>query len=356
MGLGGPVRDYLRRAAECGDEYRRKTIDHQADQFCNGYRTEDPEEGALFGPVIFFRTQILADKGSEGQGKAGDRQEPEAFYLRIRAAAGYRHFSELIDVRLHHHVSQRDNGILQSCGKTVGNDLPQDQNIDPDPGKVYPVFLRAFHQLPQTEKSADKLGDNSSQGSGAYAEVEDSYKQKIQDNIYNGRDHQIDQRVTAVSHRLKDPHHEIIHNKGQRTGEIDPEVCNGIGKYLRRRPHQHQDLRSGQNPHYSQQDPGDKAESHDGMNGPLNDMELSGAVILCHYNACAYSQAVKKSHHEENQVSRGTYRRQSGTAQKSSYDKRVCSVIKLLKKITEEKRYGKKNDPFPNRTRCHRNC
>ena len=168
---------------------------------------------------------------------------------------------------------------------------------------MYPVFLRTFHQLPQTEKGADKLGNNSSQGGGTYPQVEHSYKKKVQDNIYNGRDHQIDQRVAAVSHRLEDPHHEVIHNKGQRTGEIDPEVSNGIRKYLRRCSHQYQDLRSGQNTHYSQQDPGDKAESHNGMNGPLNDMKLSGAVIFGYYNSCAYRKAVKKSHHEENQVS-----------------------------------------------------
>ena len=32
------------------------------------------------------------------------------------------------------------------------------------------------------------------------------------------------------------------------------------------------------------------------------------------------------------------------------------AAIAVLKKIAEKKRYGKKNDPFPDRTSGHRNC
>ena len=132
MSLGCSIGDHLRRTAERGDQHRRKAIDRQADQLCNGNGAEDAEYRSFLGTVIFFRPQILADKGSESQGKTGDGQEAEAFYLRIRAAAGHCHFSEFVNVGLYHHVSQRDNGILQSRGKAVGNDLPQDQDIDLD--------------------------------------------------------------------------------------------------------------------------------------------------------------------------------------------------------------------------------
>ena len=308
MGLSCSIGDDLRGAAECGDQHRCKSIDHQADKLCNSNRTKDSENSSFLGTAVFLCPQILADKGGERQGKAGDGKETEALHLRIRAAAGHCHFPEFVNVGLHHYIRQRNNGILQSCRKAVGNDLPQDQNVDLDPGKADPVFLRAFHQLPQTEKSTDKLRNNGSQGGGTYPQVENSYEKKVQDNIYNGRDHQIDQGMTAVSHRLKDSYHEVIHDKGQGTGEIDTEVSEGLGQDFRRGSHEYQDLGSGQNAYGCQKNSGDKPQRHDGMNGSLNDMEFFSAVIFGYYDTCANCKTVKKSHHEEDEISRGTYR------------------------------------------------
>ena len=83
------------------------------------------ENSAFFCPFVFFCTQVLTDKGSKRQGKTGNRKKSKAFNLAVRAAACHCHLSKFINVGLHYHVCQRNNGILQTCRKTIGNNLFQ---------------------------------------------------------------------------------------------------------------------------------------------------------------------------------------------------------------------------------------
>ena len=60
--------------------------------------------------------------------------------------------------------------------------------------------------------------------------MKDAYKKQVQHNVHYRGNYQVDQRMTAVSYRLEDSHHKVIHDESQGTAEVDPEVGNRIGE------------------------------------------------------------------------------------------------------------------------------
>lgn len=153
-GLEGSIPDDLGGSVEGRDHVRNEEKHGHTYQLCQGDGAEHAEPGSFFHPVISFCTDILAGKGSHGEGEAGHRKESKAFHLGVGAAAGHGHFSEGIDVGLDHHVGQGDDGILKACRKTVGDDLPEHKTIHADLFQGNPVFLRTSQELPETEGGA----------------------------------------------------------------------------------------------------------------------------------------------------------------------------------------------------------
>ena len=143
--------------------------------------------------------------------------------------------------------------------------------------------------------------------------------------------------MPAVSYGLKDSYHEVVHDKGKRTAKINTEISNGVRKYFRRRSHKDKDLRRRKDSYKSKDHSADQAKCHNGVDRPLNNMIPLCSVILGNNYSGADCQSVEESHHQKDQISRRADSRQGGASQKSSHDKRVCSVIKLLKKIYRKK-------------------
>ena len=131
-GLGRSIYDNLRIIVKGGDEQGREGIDENADELCSDDGAENAKAGSLFRPLILSGAEILAHERGKGHGKAGDRQESEAFDLRIGAASRHRHFPETVDIGLDYHVSQRYNGVLETGRETVCDDLPQESCVKPD--------------------------------------------------------------------------------------------------------------------------------------------------------------------------------------------------------------------------------
>ena len=75
----------------------------------------------------------------------------------------------------------------------------EQREIETDALYGYAVVLRAFAgQPPETEESADKLGEDRCKGGCADAEAEDGDKQQVQHNVDGGRHDQVNERVAAV--------------------------------------------------------------------------------------------------------------------------------------------------------------
>ncbi len=118
-GVDGSVGDHLRRAVESGNQEGDGNIDKDSHQLRHDDGTDDAETRALFCPLIFLGTEVLADKGGERHGEAGDGKEAKALYFGVGAASGDSHFPEFIDIGLYHHIGQGDDGVLEPGRQAV---------------------------------------------------------------------------------------------------------------------------------------------------------------------------------------------------------------------------------------------
>ncbi len=177
---------------------------------------------------------------------------------------------------------------------------------------------------------------------------------QVQKDIDDGGDHKIDQRVAAVPYGLKDPDEKVIHHKCQRTGKIDPEICNGAGQNLGRSSHQHQDLRRGKETDEGQDQTADHTEGRGSMDGQPELFRIPRAEMFGNDNTGSDGDPVEKADHQKNQAAGGTHSGQSGISDKIADDQRISRVIKLLKKISPKKRKRKCNNTFPDRTLSHK--
>lgn len=156
-GLAGSTLDDFRCAVKGGDQMGNEKKHKDPHKFCQCDGTEYAEAGTFFDTVIFFCPDVLTGEGSNGKGKTGNREKSKALDLGIRATAGHSHFSERVDVGLYHHVSQGNDGILDAGRKTVGNDLPQHEEIQTDLFDGNPVLFRASQKLAKTENCTQSL-------------------------------------------------------------------------------------------------------------------------------------------------------------------------------------------------------
>lgn len=92
------------------------------------------------------------------------------------------------------------------------------------------------------------------------------------------------------------------------------------------------------------------------MYGLLHLRNFTRPIISANNNACADGDSVEKTHHKENQASRGTDSGQSLASQKISHNEGIRRIIQLLEQIAQKKRYGKCYDFFPDRSFCHQCC
>lgn len=203
------------------------------------------------------------------------------------------------------------------------------------------VVLRTFQKLDQAEDGADKLRDNGRKGSAPHTHMESSYKQKIQNHVYHGRNNQVNQRVCAVSHGLQNAYEDIVKYKCNGATEINAEIGSGIWKHIFRCPHPYQQNGSEQKADYSEQYACYQSECYRGVDGLLYLIDLSGPIVSGNDDACADGNAVEKAYHQENEASGGADGRQGLASQKISNDQGIRRIIKLLEQIPEKKRDGK---------------
>lgn len=65
--------------------------------------------------------------------EAGDGEKTEPLDGGVCPAACHCHFPELVDIGLHHHIGQGDDGILETGGQAVSGDLAQHGAVEADP-------------------------------------------------------------------------------------------------------------------------------------------------------------------------------------------------------------------------------
>ena len=163
---------HIRITVKGCNQHRGGKINDDSYALCHNKTADNTEAGAFFCSVILFGPKILADKGSQRHRKAGDRKKTKPFYFGIGAASGYCQFAKAVDIRLDNHICQRNNGILNACRQSVGNDLAEHNRVQLDLSQRHPVFLRTFPcQAVQAEEGTDKLGNDRGSCGRSYTHV-----------------------------------------------------------------------------------------------------------------------------------------------------------------------------------------
>ncbi len=111
--------------------------------------------------------------------------------------------------------------------------------------------------------------------------------------------------MAAVAHRLQDTYEYVVHYERQRSAEINPEICDGIRQYGRRRTHPYQDLGSGKDAYKGEDTPADQPESDGGMDGPLEVLKVPRSEIPGNYDARSDGNSVEEPDHQKDKAAGG---------------------------------------------------
>lgn len=116
MCLPHTVNNYFRSGAEQADKLRRKQEEDHTYKLGKAGGHQHTHTGTLPDTAGSSGAQVLSHKGGHGHCKAGDGQENEAFHAGVAGAAGHGSSAEGVDIRLHHHVGNGNNAVLNAAG------------------------------------------------------------------------------------------------------------------------------------------------------------------------------------------------------------------------------------------------
>ena len=333
--------DRLRLLGEGADQIGRGEIDRNADQLRRRNGTENAEAGALLGPVVFARAQILAHKGGQRHLKAGDRQEGEALDLGIGAAAGDGHGAEGVDVGLYHDVGNGDDRVLQAGGQTVAYDQHRHLPVKADLPDHDPVAVVRSQKLHGAEDRADELSQDRGQRGARHAQREHRHKQQVQHHVQSRGDDQVHQRAAAVAHGTHDAAQGIVHHQPHGTGEEHTDIGDGQIHHVLRRAHEPQQPGRQRRSRRRQHQADHQVEGHRGVDRKTHLFLVPRTEIARSHHTGAHGNAAEKADEQEDKVACGADGGKRVIADKISHDQRVGCVIELLKQIPDKNRHCK---------------
>ena len=325
--------DDRRVIIEQGDGIGGHQQQRQSDKLCQQHGAGEAHPCPPLGPFILPCAQILPRKGGQRHGKGGDGQEHEALHLGVGAAARHGIGAEGIDVGLHHHVGDGDDGVLHTGGDALRRDLLEHRQLEADALGNQPIGAVRLHQLPEAQHGADHLAHHRGDGGAVDTPFQRSHEDQIQRHIGDGGDDEVAQGAAAVAHRLQNAHAGVVDDHKEAAHEVQSEILDGLGQHVLRRPHPHQDLGGQEDAHQRQQNAADHGEGQIGMHRRLQPIIALGAEIAADDNAGPHKQAHKKARHHKDEVPAAGHRRQSVLAHKFSYNDAVRRVIQLLTEI-----------------------
>ena len=346
-GLQHAQGQHRRRFGEQADQRRSGQIRQYADDLGNDGRRQDAEPRTTAGPLLLSRAQVLADVGGDGHGEAGDRQEGEALDLGVRAVGRHGVLAEGVDVGLHHHVGQGDDGVLHPGGQAVAQNLPQQRAVDPQGAPAELENGALLGQVQQAQHHADRLGDDGGDGCRPHAPAEHAHKQQVKGDVGEGRDDQVVQGAAAVAQGVHDAGEGVVHNHRADPGKVAAEVADSVIHHLGVGLHPPQQRGGEAHAHGGEEDAAEQAQQHRGVDGAGHPVIVPRAEIAGDGHTRAGGRTGEEADHQEHQRARGADGGQGVIPQESADDQRVGGVIELLKELAEKNRDGKHADETP---------
>ena len=339
--------DDLRRAGEQGHQPRRRQIGDDADDLRNDGCRRDAENSALSGTGLHARAQILPHIGGDGHGEAGDGQEGEALDLGVRTVGSGGHLAEGVDIGLHHHVGKADDGVLNTGGQAVAQDLPQQRAVDPQGGQLQLIDGALLGKVHDAQHGAECLGDDGGQRRRPHAPAQHRHEQQVQHHVGQGGDDQKVQRALAVAQRVHDACKGVVHHTRAHTGEVAPEVGDGVGQHLRVGVHPPQQGGGEQNADDGEDQAADQSQQHGGVDGAGHLIIIPCAEVAGDSHTHATGGAGEKADQQEDQRAGGTDGGQCVVSQKVADDQGVSGVVELLEQLAQENGDGESGDEPP---------
>ena len=315
------------------EKLRCPYVNNKTNHFRQSYPGYNTKCRALLGSVVFFCPQVLTDKGGQGNGHAGNRQERKALDFTVSAHSGHSIGAEGVNVGLHHHIADTDNRILDAVGKPLHNNLSHEVRIIPDGSPSQSAHILHTAHFYNTQNGADTLGNYGCHTGACHAVAEFCHKKQIQHHIQNRRKHQIIKRVDAVTQSPHDCHADVIHNNSRNAAEINPQIHQGIRHNLFRCLHDPEQPGSQKQSKYGCNHRSNDAEQEIGVHRLIYGIHILSAEIFGNHHTAAGSHATEKTDNQENHAARGADRRKGVVVGKISYNPGIRHIIKLLQKL-----------------------
>ena len=351
-GMHASVGDHLGGVIEECNELGCEEIGCNTDQLCQNAGAGNTESDTFFHPVVLVSAQILAHKGGQGHGKAGDGQKCETLNFGVGTAAGHGGGAEAVDIGLNHHIGNADDGILNAGGQTEPDDGFETAEIEADGPDIQTVGFLDPHQMDEAENHADTLGKGGGQSGRAYTQLQNCHKQQIQNDVDEGGEDQIIQRMAAVTHGVKNAHEDIVHDREDGTAEIVAEIDDRLGKHVLGGAHPLQNGGGKGDTQNGQKDTCGKAEGHIRVDGDAHILMVLSAEEFCDDHTGTHGNTVEETHKHVDQASGGTDGGQGSFTDKFADGPGVKGVIKLLKDIADQNGEREQKNFFPNGALC----
>ena len=133
--------------------------------------------------------------------------------------------------------------------------------------------------------------------------------------------------MSAVPDRLQDSHHDIIHDKCDRSRKIYPEIYNGVWQHRLRRSHQYKNLGCQYHSDRCQDTAGHQTKCNIGMYCFFQSFIICCSKIFRNDNAGTNCNSIKKADHQKYQTAGRTDSCKSITAKKITDDQRIGGII-----------------------------
>ena len=138
---------------------------------------------ALSCPFRLTGTQILTDKGGDGQRDGLHGQQYQLIDLGIGGPAGHEIGTEVVDVGLDKHIGKGCDRQLQGGGDTYPEDLAQHIPVKLQLSDLQTNAVIVSNQRDDNQHSGNALGEDGCPGNTGDSHTEHHYEQKIQHRI-----------------------------------------------------------------------------------------------------------------------------------------------------------------------------
>ena len=281
---------------------------------------------------------ILSGKRGGGHAEAEHRKDIEPVDLDIGRKPRHRNRAETVDAGLDDDIGKGDDDVLDPGGQANLDNLRKEMVIEPDIPYLHMVYILASRQEQHDEDTGNQLADVRRQSRSHNPHLKRHHEQKIQEDIGDRGDHQVQQGSFGIPHRIEDSGGHVVDDRKKDAAEIHLKISDRLIKYLSRRTHGPQNHRSQKDAGRRQDEPRSDRDRKRRMDRLPDAFLIPGAEKLGDDYARAGRRADAESDQQIDNRSAGAYGCQRLASYIISYNDGIHRIIQLLEQIAQDQR------------------